>query len=458
VRLHPGVTARPVAPCRVLVGGYGSPACRDLDFGERFIRLAEAYDWPDGVVVEDLSYSAHLVLHRLQELRPQKVVLVGAVARGVDPAGTVRRYRLGAFSPDDGEVHDSLVEAVGGRVGLENMLSVVRHFGGLPSDTVVVEVEAADWSFGLGFSDELAAAVDPVLEVVRGELGDVESDPPEAVGPAPAAPTRVASVAAGPGPAAEQAAGASAPGIEQLFQYAQAHAQLRALQGLSERLPARPGLSLAARLAPGDSGLGLSGDWYDVVSLASGAVGVVVADVAGGCGLHVSSVTAQLKMAVQALAMVEGDHPGALVGHLDRLVAATDVGAGSTLTYLTLDPAEGTLRVASSGHCPPLVLRPDGKGSFLEVGRSPALGSAGGVVGETVVQLEPGTTLAVFTDGLASSPTLSRAGGLRLVQHVAERGPRALDDLCDHLLASCVTPDGAAGHDDASVLAVRLGN
>ncbi|MGH9152168.1 MAG: hydrogenase maturation protease [Acidimicrobiales bacterium] len=441
-----------MAPCRVLVGGYGSPACRDLDFGERFIRLAEAYDWPDGVVVEDLSYSAHLVLHRLQELRPQKVVLVGAVARGVDRPGTVRRYRLGAFSPDDGEVHDSLVEAVGGRVGLENMLSVVRHFGGLPSDTVVVEVEAADSSFGLGFSDELAAAIDPVLEVVRDELGDVESDPREA-----AVPTRVAPVAAGPGPAAEQAAGASGPGIEQLFQYAQAHAQLRALQGLSERLPARPGLSVAARFVPGDSGLGLSGDWYDVVSLASGAVGVVVADVAGGCGLHASSVTAQLKMAVQALAMVEGDHPGALVGHLDRLVAATDVGAGSTLTYLTLDPAEGTLRVASSGHCPPLVLRPDGSGSFLEVGRSPALGSAADPIEETVVQLEPGTTIVVFTDGLASSPTLSRAGGLRLVQHVAEREPRALDDLCDHLLASCVTLDGAAGEDDASVLAIRLG-
>lgn len=239
MRLHAGVVARSVRPCRVLVGGYGSPACRDLDFGERFTRLAETFDWPDGVVVEDLSYSAHLVLHRLQELRPMKLVLVGAVARGLDPPGTVRRYRLGASPPDAGEVHASLVEAIGGAVGLDNMLSVVRHFGGLPSETVVVEVEAADSSFGLGFSDETAAAIDPVLDVVREELGGFADGPTEAqvLAATPAAPEPAAPGDRGAAPAAVAAAGPPVPGIEQLFRYAEAHAQLRALQSLAERLP-----------------------------------------------------------------------------------------------------------------------------------------------------------------------------------------------------------------------------
>ena len=436
MRLHAGVAASPGTRCRVLVGGYGSPACRDLDFGERFVRLAEALEWPEGVLVEDLSYSAHLVLHRLQELRPQKVVLVGAVSRGFDPPGTVRRYQLGASAADAEEVHGSLVEAIGGRVGLDNMLSVVRHFGGLPADTVVVEVEAADSSFGLGFSDEMAAAIDPLLDVVRSEVAASGLSPePEEVPTDPAF-----------------------PGIEQLFRYAEAHSQLRSLEGLSERLPAPPGVTLAARFVPGGGGLGLSGDWYDVVSLASGAIGIVVADVAGARRLHASSVTAQLKMAVQALALVEGDRPGRLVGDLARLVAATEVGPGSTIVYLTLDPANGTVRMASAGHGPPLVVHPDGTTSFLDTGRSSALGAATGTVTETVLRLPPGSTLLVFTDGLTSPPTRSPAGGLSLLQAAARAAPRDLDELCDHIVTSCVAPDGVACEDDASLIAVRVGD
>src|SRR5919199_2704968 len=66
---------------RVLVGGIGLPWLRDLDFGTQFVRRVEDQEWPPDVIVEDLSYAAHRVLHRLQELRPEKVVLVGAMPR-----------------------------------------------------------------------------------------------------------------------------------------------------------------------------------------------------------------------------------------------------------------------------------------------------------------------------------------------------------------------------------------
>src|SRR5919199_72322 len=90
-------------PRRILVGGIGLPWLRDLDFGTQFIRRIEGEEWPEGVTVEDLSYSAHRVLHRLQELRPHKVVLVGAMPRDVDPAGTIRRYMLDLTPPPDDE-------------------------------------------------------------------------------------------------------------------------------------------------------------------------------------------------------------------------------------------------------------------------------------------------------------------------------------------------------------------
>ncbi|MDQ6839081.1 MAG: hydrogenase maturation protease [Actinomycetota bacterium] len=182
------------------MGGIGLPWLRDLDFGTQFIRRVEGRDWPSGVVLEDLSYAAHRVLHRLQELVPVKVVLVGAMPREVDPPGTIRRYRLDLTPPPAAEVHDRLGEAVGGIIDLDHTLAVVRHWKGFPPDTTVIEVEPADRAFGLGFSDPVEASVDAVLEMVlrevRGELAPA-SIPPVGMPPITSDPGRVDSTEVG---------------------------------------------------------------------------------------------------------------------------------------------------------------------------------------------------------------------------------------------------------------------
>ena len=155
----------------VLVGGIGLPWLRDLDFGTQFVRRVEHLAWPENVLVEDMSYAAHRVLHRLQEVEPAKVVLVGAMPRDEGAPGTVRRYPLDLTPPPDEEVHERLSEAAGGIIDLDHTLAVVRYWKGFPTDTVVIEVEPGDRSFGLGFSDEVEAAVDSVLAMVREEVG-----------------------------------------------------------------------------------------------------------------------------------------------------------------------------------------------------------------------------------------------------------------------------------------------
>lgn len=154
----------------VLIGGVGLPWLRDLDFGTQFVRRIERLDWPTGVIVEDLSYAAHRVLHRLQELQPQKVILVGAMPRDDVEPGTLRRYKLDLAPPPDDEVVERLGEAVGGIIDLDHTLAVVRYWKGFPENTVVIEVEPADRSFGLGFSSEIENIVDTVLEIVRIEV------------------------------------------------------------------------------------------------------------------------------------------------------------------------------------------------------------------------------------------------------------------------------------------------
>lgn len=168
--LYPPATYPVSRTTKVLIGGVGLPWLRDLDFGTQFVRRIEGMTWPSGVVIEDLSYAAHRVLHRLQELLPEKVILVGAMPREDVPPGTLRRYKLDLTPPPPEEVHERLGEAVGGIIDLDHTLAVVRHWKGFPDDTVVIEVEPADRAFGLGFSAEIEGVVDQVLDMVRIEV------------------------------------------------------------------------------------------------------------------------------------------------------------------------------------------------------------------------------------------------------------------------------------------------
>ncbi len=173
--LGPGAQVKPgrgeAGPGCTLVGGIGLPWLRDLDFGTNWLARAATLAWPDGVVLEDLSYAAHRVMHRLQELQPGRVVLLGCMPRGTGPPGTVRRYALSELPwPDPDEVHERLGEAVGGIVDLDHTLAVCRHWNALPDDTVIIEVEPAESEFGWGFSQPVEDAVDEVLGMVRHEV------------------------------------------------------------------------------------------------------------------------------------------------------------------------------------------------------------------------------------------------------------------------------------------------
>jgi len=160
----------------VLVGGIGLPWLRDLDFGTQFVRRVEGLEWPENVLVEDLSFAAHRVLDRIVEIGPSKVVLVGCMPREVDPPGSVRRYILDLTPPPDQEVHERLGEAAGGIIDLDHTLAVVRYWKGFPEGTVVIEVEPGDRSFGLGFSTEVEGVVDTVLAMVQEEVAKPPSE------------------------------------------------------------------------------------------------------------------------------------------------------------------------------------------------------------------------------------------------------------------------------------------
>jgi hypothetical protein len=60
-----------------------------------------------------------------------------------------------------------VTEAVTGVIAVDNTLVVARHFGALPEDVVVVEVEPAVHEFGDTFSDVIARQLETVCSLVR---------------------------------------------------------------------------------------------------------------------------------------------------------------------------------------------------------------------------------------------------------------------------------------------------
>jgi hydrogenase maturation protease len=162
---------------RTLIGGVGYSYLRDGSVGPLVVAELAREAWPDGVLVEDLSYGPIAVLQRLQEADPpfDRLVLVAAVRRGRAP-GTVTTYRWDHRLPDAAEIQARVAEAVTGVISLDNLLVVVGFFNALPRDVSVLEVEPEDEGWGEGLSRVVEAAWPRVIDGLR-ELADVKTAP-----------------------------------------------------------------------------------------------------------------------------------------------------------------------------------------------------------------------------------------------------------------------------------------
>ncbi|MGQ0571871.1 MAG: hydrogenase maturation protease [Armatimonadota bacterium] len=155
---------------RILIGGVGYRFTRDLSFGPLLIDRLHGAAWLDGIEVEDLSYAPIAIVHRWQEAPYDRVILVGAMARG-RLAGTLCRYCPTLVLPDPEEIQERVGEALTGIISLENLVIVTQHFGVLPRDAEVIEVEPHDLGWGDGLSPQIRDVMAPAIEMVRDAVG-----------------------------------------------------------------------------------------------------------------------------------------------------------------------------------------------------------------------------------------------------------------------------------------------
>jgi sigma-B regulation protein RsbU (phosphoserine phosphatase) len=213
-------------------------------------------------------------------------------------------------------------------------------------------------------------------------------------------------------------------------------------------LPRVAGAEMAARYVPGTGAVG--GDWYDVFTLPSGQLGVVMGDVAGS-GLSAAVIMGRMRSALRAYALETPD-PAEVIGRLDRKMQHFEPGAMATVLYAVIDPALDQMQLCLAGHLPPVMARP---GQPTELARSAnglMIGVAPGVRREvTMVAIPAGTLLCFYTDGLVERPGEAIDDGLdQLCRAVAALPPEA---ACAAVMGALVGSQSA--RDDVALLMIR---
>lgn len=218
-------------------------------------------------------------------------------------------------------------------------------------------------------------------------------------------------------------------------------------QALVPDIQVMPGIDVAARYRQARSTVG--GDWFDVVPLDAGWA-LVVGDV-GGHGLPAATLMAQYRNALRAY-LLQGDAPATAIEKLHHLSQLLPESFATVLAG-TLR-RDGSLRLATAGHFPPIVLR-DGVARYVEMRAELPLGGMSAHPDEISLAVEPDDTILFFTDGLVERRGQIIDDGLEKLRVAVEAGA----DLTPAALAdTLLTAMAASGdvQDDIALLVVRM--
>jgi anti-sigma regulatory factor (Ser/Thr protein kinase)/putative methionine-R-sulfoxide reductase with GAF domain len=249
------------------------------------------------------------------------------------------------------------------------------------------------------------------------------------------------------------AAARVAPGIERARLYSalereQQVAMVLQRSLLPKKLANVVGASVAARYLPARDGVG--GDWYDVIELPHGLLGIAIGDVVGH-GIKAAALMGQVRIALHAYAL-EGHSPALTLELVDRYVQTMGESPMATASYAVFDTETGLVRLASAGHLPPIIVKHD-ESFVMEVSPGAPLGAFPyGSCPEQELTLETGEMIVMYTDGLVERRGESLAAGIDELRGLVSGGGSA-EQACRNAMAGLVPPEGL--HDDLALIALH---
>jgi PAS domain S-box-containing protein len=243
-------------------------------------------------------------------------------------------------------------------------------------------------------------------------------------------------------------------------------AQQQLAEGLQRSLlteaPETEHATIAVRYLPAAEAARVGGDWYDAFLQPDGTTMLVIGDVVGH-DTEAAAAMGQLRSLLRGIATYSNAGPVEVLRGLDSSMSTLRVGTLATAAIARFEqtPDERRrgltrMRWANAGHLPPLVTNHDGTVAELApwVGDLMLGVDPTAVRRESVVVLDHGSTVLLYTDGLVERRDSDLdAGVARLREALAELAGRPLEELLDELIERLVQgrPD-----DDVALVAVRL--
>jgi serine phosphatase RsbU (regulator of sigma subunit)/anti-sigma regulatory factor (Ser/Thr protein kinase) len=251
---------------------------------------------------------------------------------------------------------------------------------------------------------------------------------------------------------------------------------------LPQAIPDLDGLEVACRYVPAKpletQGQGIQtqvgGDWYDIIPLAAGRVGIVIGDVEGR-GARAAAIMGQLRAALRAFAQDEKS-PADIMRKLDEWCRALAPAGENALAggdpptasciYMIYDAWSRELTFANAGHDAPLLISA-GQVHQLEFRhKGVLLGVRGkGIRGlptyrEQTIGMPPGAILVFYTDGLTDRRTRADGSGhyteaeaVEMLQHAVRAAAASGDADAVATAAEYAVPGDI--DDDMAILVVQ---
>ena len=223
---------------------------------------------------------------------------------------------------------------------------------------------------------------------------------------------------------------------------------------LPRTIPEVPGLEIATTSQPLRS---LGGDYFDVLELGEGKLGICIADVIGK-GVPAALLMSNVQATVRTLAS-ESLAPAELVSRLNQAVLRnTTPGKFVTFCYCVVDRNARQVTYTGAGHCAPILVRASGEVVRLDAG--------GAVLGvfpqwpyeQFTVSLESGDRLVMFTDGVteAANSRDEEFGEDRLAHLISALRDRGAHELKNRILQTVSSFTAGRAQDDATLVAIAV--
>ncbi|WP_428340290.1 SpoIIE family protein phosphatase [Mycobacterium sp.] len=209
----------------------------------------------------------------------------------------------------------------------------------------------------------------------------------------------------------------------------------------------------AVRYQAASRPLQVGGDWYDVIDLEDGRIGLVVGDCVGH-GLAAATIMGQLRSACRAL-LLERPSPRLALAGLDRFATRLPGARCTTAICAVINSETGELVYSSAGHPPAIMMHPDGSTQVIEDGRTIPIGvRPDRSRPEARMTLPARAVLLLYTDGLVERRHSGLDDGIAEVCMLLREGRNAeLEHLASQIMQRLAPSDGY--QDDVALLLYR---